>query len=77
MLAGDCIFRQLKYFEFMRRSGNSHPTGGVPIFSQTRAAEQGQVEQAFGSRLEFFRKFRRRLDRDGRLLNPYLAQYLA
>ncbi len=49
--------------------------GGVPIFSQTRAAEQRQVEQAFGSRLEFFRKFRRRLDRDGRLLNPYLAQY--
>jgi FAD/FMN-containing dehydrogenase len=50
--------------------------GGVPIFSQTRAAEQRQVELAFGSRLEFFRKFRRHLDRDGRLLNPYLSQYL-
>jgi FAD/FMN-containing dehydrogenase len=49
--------------------------GGVPIFSQTRAAEQRQAELAFGSRLEFFRKFRRRLDRDGRLLNPYLTQY--
>ncbi|MEL7448631.1 MAG: FAD-binding oxidoreductase [Pseudomonadota bacterium] len=50
--------------------------GGVPMFSQTRAAEQRHVEQAFGSRLEFFRKIRRRLDVDGRLLNPYLAQYL-
>ncbi len=53
----------------------AHEWGGVPIFSQTRAFELPQAEAAFGSRLEFFRKFRRRLDREGRMLNPYLAQY--
>ena len=49
--------------------------GGIPLFSQSRCAEVAYATTAFGSRLEFFRKIRRQLDPDERLLNPFLAQY--
>ncbi len=48
---------------------------GIPFLDQTDGLSPGQVGGALGSRLEFFRKMRRRLDPDGRLLNPYLAQF--
>jgi FAD/FMN-containing dehydrogenase len=38
--------------------------GGVPLFSQI-----------YGARLEFFRKIRRQLDSEDRLLTPFMAQY--
>lgn len=47
---------------------------GVPLPNQTDGLSAHQVA-ALGSRLEFFRKMRRRLDPEGRMLNPHLAQY--
>lgn len=49
---------------------------GVPIFNQTKAATPQHVEQAFDSRLEFFRKIRRQLDPENRMMNPFFMQYL-
>ncbi len=49
---------------------------GVPLLNQTRCAEQRQTTMAFGTRLDFFKKIRRQMDPDGRMMNPYLAQYL-
>jgi FAD/FMN-containing dehydrogenase len=48
--------------------------GGIPLFSQSRALRAGYAPQIYSSRLEFFRKIRRQLDPENRLLNPYLAQ---
>ena len=48
--------------------------GGTPLFSQTRAFRAEYAGRAYGSRLEFFRKIRRQLDPEKRLLNPFLAQ---
>jgi hypothetical protein len=50
--------------------------GGVPMLNQTRSAEQRQTAMAFGTRLDFFKKIRRQMDPDGRMLNSFLAQYL-
>lgn len=50
--------------------------GGIPIFSQSRAIRAEYARQMYGDRFEFFRKIRRQLDPQGRLLNPFLAQYL-
>jgi len=49
--------------------------GGTPIFSQTRAVRADYAVQMYAQRLQFFRKIRRQLDPDNRLLNPFLAQY--
>jgi len=51
--------------------------GGIPVFSQSRAARGEYARQMYGQRLEFFRKIRRQLDPRNRLLNPFLAQYFA
>jgi FAD/FMN-containing dehydrogenase len=51
--------------------------GGAPLLNQSRSAEPEATSIALGSRLDFFRKIRRRMDPDGRLLNPFLSQYLA
>ena len=48
---------------------------GIPFLDQTDGLTVAQVAGALGSRLDFFRKMRRRLDPDGRMLNPYLAQF--
>jgi len=48
--------------------------GGTPLFSQSRAFRAEYATRAYGSRLEFFRKVRRQLDPEKRLLNPFLAQ---
>ena len=49
---------------------------GVPIFSQTRALRADYARQVYGKRLTFFRKLRRQLDPENRLLTPFMAQYL-
>ena len=48
--------------------------GGTPLFSQSRAFRAEQATQAYAARLGFFRRIRRQLDPDNRLLNPFLAQ---
>jgi len=47
---------------------------GTPLFSQSRAFRAEHASQAYSSRLDFFRKIRRQLDPENRLLNPFLAQ---
>jgi hypothetical protein len=49
--------------------------GGSPFFNQSRNAEQQYVTGIFGSRLEFFRRIRRQIDPDNRMMNPFLSQY--
>jgi FAD/FMN-containing dehydrogenase len=49
--------------------------GGVPLFSHSRSMTVEHARQMYGNRLEFFRKIRRQLDPQGRLLNPFLAQF--
>ena len=49
--------------------------GGIPLFDQTRSVTPDYTGQVFGSRLDFFRRIRRRLDPDNRLMNPFLSQY--
>lgn len=51
--------------------------GGVPLFSVSRSVRSEYARQLYGNRLEFFRKMRRQLDPQGRLLNPFLAQYFS
>jgi FAD/FMN-containing dehydrogenase len=48
--------------------------GGTPLFSQSRAFRAEHAVQTYSTRLEFFRKIRRQLDPENRLLNPFLAQ---
>ena len=48
--------------------------GGIPLFSQSLATRDGYAAQIYTSRLEFFRKIRRQMDPENRLLNPYLAR---
>lgn len=49
--------------------------GGMPFFNQTRGLEPGYCGEVFGSRLNFFRRIRRQLDPDNRMMNPFLLQY--
>ncbi len=49
--------------------------GGMPFFNQTRGLAAAYCREAFGSRLDFFRRIRRQLDPDNRLMNPFLLQY--
>jgi FAD/FMN-containing dehydrogenase len=49
--------------------------GGVPFFNQTRGVEAAYANEVFGSRIDFFRRMRRRIDPDGRMMNPFLSQY--
>ncbi len=48
---------------------------GVPVFSQTRALRADYAKQVYANRLTFFRKLRRQLDPENRLLTPFMAQY--
>ncbi len=47
---------------------------GIPLFNESRALRAEHAGQVYTTRLEFFRKIRRRLDPENRLLNPFLAQ---
>lgn len=49
--------------------------GGIPVFNQTLEVPADYPGLAYGSRLEFFRKIRRQLDPENRMMNPYLSQY--
>jgi hypothetical protein len=49
--------------------------GGMPFFNQTRALVPEYANRIFGSRLDFFRRMRRRIDPDNRMMNPFLLQY--
>lgn len=49
--------------------------GGVPLFNQTRSLRADYAKQVYGERLAFFRKLRRQLDPEDRLLTPFMAQY--
>ncbi len=49
--------------------------GGSPFFNQTRSMEPDYARQAFGTRLDFFKKIRRQLDPANRMMNPFLSQY--
>jgi FAD/FMN-containing dehydrogenase len=48
---------------------------GVPLFSRTRSLRSDYAKQIYGQRLAFFRRIRRQLDPDDRLLTPFMAQY--
>jgi L-gulonolactone oxidase len=48
---------------------------GVPLFSQTRSLRADYAKQVYANRLTFFRKLRRQLDPENRLLTPFMAQY--
>ncbi|MEM9171631.1 MAG: FAD-binding oxidoreductase [Pseudomonadota bacterium] len=50
--------------------------GGVPLLNQSRYIDAHSMTSAYGSRLDFFRRTRRQLDPESRLLNPFLSQYL-
>jgi L-gulonolactone oxidase len=49
--------------------------GGMPFFNQTRGLAPDYTNRIFGSRLDFFRRMRRRIDPDNRMMNPFLSQY--
>ncbi len=49
--------------------------GGTPLISQSRALRAENVIQAYSRRLDFFRRMRRQLDPEDRLLSPFLAQF--
>jgi FAD/FMN-containing dehydrogenase len=49
--------------------------GGTPLISQSRAMRAENVIQTYARRLDFFRRMRRQLDPENRLLSPFLAQF--
>lgn len=49
--------------------------GGTPLISQSRALRAENVIQTYSRRLDFFRRMRRQLDPEDRLLSPFLAQF--
>ena len=51
--------------------------GGVPVFNQSRAARASYAQRVYGDALNQFIGIRRQLDRDNRLLNPFLSQYFS
>jgi FAD/FMN-containing dehydrogenase len=48
---------------------------GSAFLNQTRSMEPDYARQAFGSRIDFFKKIRRQLDPANRMMNPFLSQY--
>lgn len=48
---------------------------GVPIYSQTRSLRSDYATQVYADRLDVFRRIRRQLDPQDRLLTPFMAQY--
>ena len=49
--------------------------GGTPMFNHSRSLRAEHVAQMYGRRLDLFRNIRRQVDPQGRLLNPFLAQF--
>jgi hypothetical protein len=48
----------------------------VPLFNQTRTFTPGHVANVFGRRLEEFRKMRKHLDPQNRLLNQFFSEHI-
>ena len=48
---------------------------GTPIFSQTRSLRADYAKTVYADRLDCFRRIRRQLDPEDRLLTPFMAQY--
>ena len=48
---------------------------GMPLFNQTRSLRADYAKQVYAGRLEFFRRIRRQLDPEDRLLTSFMAQY--
>ena len=48
---------------------------GIPLFNQTRSLRADYAKQVYAGRLEFFRRIRRQLDPEDRLLTSFMAQY--
>ncbi len=48
---------------------------GLPLISQSRALRAEHVIQTYSQRLDFFRRLRRQMDPENRLLSPFLAQF--
>ncbi len=49
--------------------------GGYPMFNQTRGLSPAHAHSALAQRATAFRKIRRQLDPDDRMMNPFLSQY--
>jgi len=49
--------------------------GGTPVFNQTREVEPAYATEILNNRLEYFRRARRQIDPDRRMMNPFLSQY--
>lgn len=49
--------------------------GGSATFNQTREIPANYPPQIFANRLDFFRKVRREIDPDNRMMNTFLSQY--
>lgn len=48
---------------------------GTPLFNQTRSLRAEYAKQVYAGRLDFFRKIRRQLDPEDRLLTPFMGQF--
>ena len=49
--------------------------GAAPLISQSRELDPGYAREVLRTRLDYFRKVRRQVDPDNRMMNPFLSQY--
>lgn len=49
--------------------------GGSPVFNQTKEVDPSHTKVIFRTRLEYFRRVRRQIDPENRMMNPFLSQY--
>lgn len=49
--------------------------GASPAFDQTREIDAARAGEVFRERLELFRRVRRQVDSDQRMMNPFLSRY--
>lgn len=49
--------------------------GASPLFNQSRELDPGYAKEVLRTRLDYFRKVRRQVDPDNRMMNPFLSQY--
>ena len=48
---------------------------GLPLVNASRALRAEHVIQSYNQRLDFFRRLRRQMDPEDRLLSPFMAQF--
>lgn len=49
--------------------------GAAPLFNQSRELDPSYAKEVLHTRLEYFRKVRRQVDPENRMMNPFLSQY--